>query len=193
MKPKKLLQRVLDFAFSELERRARPSDDAPEARGDEQLAAGSDTPFTPPDAVQTQPRTAREPTEPREHVQSAPAEQREQVESAPAERHEPVQHAHQVHGLEAVRSHQGEGLTLRWSLSPADVARARTLLSGKSVLCLRVVRFSTARDDVLREVQDRPGIELEGECELADAPERAVVSLGLRSGERFVSISHHVL
>lgn len=176
MKPKKLLQRVLDFAFSELERRSRSPDDLSPEPGEEEAKAVA---AAPRETSQAGPSPAEQPYE--------------RAQSAPPERPAPPDSAHHVHGLEAVRSHQGEGLTLRWSLSPADVARARTLLAGKSVLCLRVVRFSTARDDVLREVQDRPGVELQGECELAEAPERAVVSLGLRAGERFVSISHHVL
>lgn len=97
-----------------------------------------------------------------------------------------------VHGLEVVREGAQGLLTLRWSVDEDDVARAQALIGGAPVLCLRVVSFSKARDDVLREVQDRPGLELSGECEIVE-PQRAVVSLGLRAGERFVSIAHHVL
>lgn len=99
----------------------------------------------------------------------------------------------QVHGLEVGRTHGG-ALTLRWSVSEAQVARAQRLISGGNpVLCLRLVSFSKARDDVLREVQDRPGIERVGACEIGEPAQRAVVSLGLRAGERFVSIAHHII
>jgi hypothetical protein len=98
-----------------------------------------------------------------------------------------------LHGLEVLRPHDGGTLTLRWALRGDDVARAEALVSGNPVLCLRLVSFSKLRDDVLREVQDRPGIELEGQCEIQEPSQRAVVSLGLRAGERFVSIAHHVL
>jgi type II secretory pathway predicted ATPase ExeA len=98
-----------------------------------------------------------------------------------------------LHGLEVLRPHDGGALKLRWALRDEDVSRAGVMLNGNPVLCLRVVSFSKTRDDVLREVQDRPGIELEGQCEIHEPAQRAVVSLGLRSGERFVSIAHHVL
>lgn len=98
-----------------------------------------------------------------------------------------------VQRLEAIPALSGEGLTLRWSISDADVARAQRLVEGKAVLCLRLVSFTKARDDVLREVQDRPSVELSGQCEIAELPQRAVVALGLRAGERFVAIAHHVL
>ncbi|HEX5661483.1 MAG TPA: hypothetical protein VFX59_30045, partial [Polyangiales bacterium] len=71
-----------------------------------------------------------------------------------------------LHGLEVLRPHEGGTLTLRWALSEAEVARAETLVSGNPVLCLRLVSFSKLRDDVLREVQDRPGIDREGFCEI---------------------------
>ena len=98
-----------------------------------------------------------------------------------------------VQMLEVVRPHDGGLLTLRWSVTPAEVARAQTLITGNPVLCVRLVNFTKARDDVLREVQDRPGVELSGHCEIGEPQQRAVVSLGLRAGERFVSIAHHVI
>jgi hypothetical protein len=98
-----------------------------------------------------------------------------------------------LHGLEVLRPHEGNTLTLRWAFHEAEVVRAQALLSGSPVLCLRVVSFSKQRDDVLREVQDRPGIERSGQVEIQEPAQRAVVSLGVRSGERFVSIAHHVL
>ncbi|MEY4509796.1 MAG: hypothetical protein RLZZ450_1918 [Pseudomonadota bacterium] len=99
----------------------------------------------------------------------------------------------EVHGLEVLRSHSGGSLTLRWAISEAEVARAHALIQGNPVLCVRLVSFTKVRDDVLREVQDRPGVELAGHCEIGEPAQRAVVSLGLRAGERFVSIAHHVI
>jgi hypothetical protein len=97
-----------------------------------------------------------------------------------------------VHGLEVTRNERS-GLELAWSLSPDDVHRARDLIDGEAVLCVRVVAFSALRDDVMREVQDRPGVELDGACEVGRVDGRAIVSIGLRAGERFASIAHHVL
>jgi hypothetical protein len=177
MKPKNILQRVLDFALGELDRRGRGDD----ASSEQQLAARDDASELEPEHDGAA-----------DHLQSelAPPAARGEPAGRPDQ---PSQPRPQVQGLEAVRAHGGEGLTLRWSISDADVSRAQVLLTGKHVLCLRVVSFTGARDDVLREVQDRPGVELQGECELADAPQRGVVALGLRAGERFVSIAHHVL
>lgn len=99
----------------------------------------------------------------------------------------------EVQGLEVVRAHEGQSLQLRWAISEQEVRRAEALIQGNAVLCLRTVSFEKARDDVRREVQDRPGVERAGQCEIAEPPQRGVVSLGLRAGERFVSIAHHVL
>jgi hypothetical protein len=98
-----------------------------------------------------------------------------------------------VRGLEVARAPNGHALTLRWSVSEREVTRAQGLISGNPVLCVRLVSFTKLRDDVLREVQDRPGVELSGQCEIGEPAQRAVVSLGLRAGDRFVSIAHHVL
>ncbi|MET0342654.1 MAG: hypothetical protein ABW252_16735 [Polyangiales bacterium] len=98
-----------------------------------------------------------------------------------------------VRGLEVAHLPDGGGLVLRWAIGPDDVARAGALVAGQPVLCLRVVSFSKVRDDVLREVKDRPNIELRGECEIIEPPQRAIVALGLRVGDRFVSIAHHVV
>jgi hypothetical protein len=164
MKPKNLLKRVLQFAREELDRRAR---------SEEELEREPGYDSTPPyahDAVDEGYTGAM-------HVRE------------PALENEPS-----LHGLEVLRPHDGGALTLRWSLREADVARAEALLSGGNpVLCLRLVSFSKLRDDVLREVQDRPGIELAGQVDILEPAQRAVVSLGLRAGERFVSIAHHVL
>jgi hypothetical protein len=99
----------------------------------------------------------------------------------------------EVHGLEVSRAPSGGALTLRWAISEAEVTRAHTLIQGNPVLCVRLVSFTKVRDDVLREVQDRPGVERAGYCEIGEPAQRAVVSLGLRAGERFVSIAHHVI
>ena len=95
-------------------------------------------------------------------------------------------------GLEVVRTERA-GIRLCWSLSEGEIERARTLIEPEAVLCVRVVAFSPLRDDVLRQVQDRPGVEPRGECDAGMVDGRAIVSIGLRSGERFVSITHHTL
>lgn len=163
MKPKSLLQRVLQFAREELERRARnEGESARDSRYDS----------APP-----HPQHARD----------------EGYPGASSVRETALQNEASLHGLEVVRAHEAGLLTLRWAIGPSDVSRAEALLSGSPVLCLRLVSFSKQRDDVLREVQDRPGIELSGQVEIVEPAQRAVVSLGLRAGERFVSIAHHVL
>lgn len=104
-----------------------------------------------------------------------------------------VDQASQVRGLEVARRSDGTGLLLRWAIGADDVSRAGALVDGQPVLCLRVVSFTKVRDDVLREVQDRPGVDLAGECEIAEPSQRAIVALGVRVGDRFVSIAHHVV
>ncbi len=84
-------------------------------------------------------------------------------------------------------------IRLAWSLAEADVAQARALLDADAVLCVRVVAFSPLRDDVLRQVRDRPGVDLQGSCDVGQIDGAAVVAIGLRAGERFVSINHHTL
>jgi hypothetical protein len=84
-------------------------------------------------------------------------------------------------------------LRVRWAVSDDDVLRSRELISPEAALCLRLVCFEGARDDVRREVIDRPHVATSGECELALEPARAVVAVGLRAGEKFVSIVHHVV
>ena len=201
MKPKNFLKRVFDYALSELERRARPVDE------DEQSQRSGEAGTSYPSGVA--PARSADVVQPAERLSMRSAESHTRDEPTPAapkkaptdsgERAvEPaadagLQVSPRVRGLEAVRAHSGDGVTLRWSITQAEVARAQRLVSGKPVLCLRVVSFTKARDDVRREVQDRPGVDLSGECELPDAPERAVVALGLRAGERFISIAHHVI
>jgi hypothetical protein len=191
MKPRGLFKRVFDFARAELERRARSSDEP----------------------------------EPHDREPSRPLEPRA-GDGAPAARPEP-------YGLEVVRT-EDAGIHLAWSISQAEVDRARALFGARpasprsgapadpraaagprvdargsareqstdsraagfdpdAVLCVRVVAFTPTRDDVLRRVQDRPGVELRGECDVGMVDGRALVSIGLRSGERFVSIVHHTV
>ena len=98
----------------------------------------------------------------------------------------------ELRGLEVVRTERA-GVHLTWSISESEIERARALIDSEAVLCVRVVAFSPLRDDVLRQVQDRPGVEPRGECDAGMVDGRAIVSVGLRSGERFVSITHHTL
>lgn len=100
--------------------------------------------------------------------------------------------AGEIRGLEVVRTERA-GIRLCWSIAESDIDRARTLIDPDAVLCVRVVAFSPLRDDVLRHVQDRPGVEPRGECDAGMVDGRAIVSIGLRAGERFVSITHHTL
>jgi hypothetical protein len=95
-------------------------------------------------------------------------------------------------GLDVVRSHDAQ-IRLAWSITDAEIERARALIDGDAVLCVRVVAFSPLRDDVLRHVQDRPGVEPRGDCDVGRVEGRAIVSIGLRAGERFVSIVHHTI
>jgi hypothetical protein len=98
----------------------------------------------------------------------------------------------ELRGLDVVRTPDAE-VHLAWSISEPEVERARGLIDGDAVLCVRVVAFSPLRDDVLRQVQDRPGVERRGDCDVGRVDGRAIVSVGLRAGERFVSIVHHTL
>jgi hypothetical protein len=119
-------------------------------------------------------------------------------ESVPAMMHVPHdlprdRHAHApACVLDVARTPQGM-LHAEWSLLDAHVKRSESLAGGEAVLCLRFVTFEPGRDDVRREVVDRPFVELSGTCDLGVADVRGVVSIGLRSGERFVSIVHHTV
>lgn len=94
--------------------------------------------------------------------------------------------------LEVARNERG-ALKVRWSVGPGEIERSALLLDEGAVLCLRLVSFDTGRDHVLREVQDRPSVPAQGECDIARPEGRAVIALGLRAGGRFVSIAHHVV
>jgi hypothetical protein len=159
IKPKGLIQRVLDFAVAELERRSRPP---ARPSNDEQLG-------TSPSAS-----AAEVPTEP------------VVVTGEPKPRAV-------AGGLHLTRGERG-ALKVRWAVSPEELSRSGALVDEGAVLCLRVVSFNAGRDHVNREVQDRPSIAAQGECELARSEDgRAVVALGLRAGGRFVSIAHQVV
>lgn len=95
-------------------------------------------------------------------------------------------------GLHLSRSERG-ALKVRWSVSSDELSRSATLVEDGAVLCLRLVSFAAGRDHVAREVQDRPSVASQGECEIARPDGRAVVALGLRTGNRFVSIAHHIV
>ena len=94
--------------------------------------------------------------------------------------------------LDVARTPEGV-LHVEWQMSQRDVQRSEALAGQEAVLCLRFVTFEPGRDDVRREVIDRPFVELSGACDLGTADVRGVVSIGLRSGERFVSIAHHTV
>lgn len=168
IKPKNLLKRVLQFAREELERRAgNPESSWPPPAQSVATSAGS-------------------------QVAERPAAHAAEAVSSPDVGDVPSADP-EVHGLEVARSPSAGSLTLRWAVSESEVARAHALIQGNPVLCVRLVSFTKLRDDVLREVQDRPGVERTGACEIGEPAQRAVVSLGLRAGERFVSIAHHVI
>ena len=161
VKPKGIIQRVLDFAVAEFERRSRPP---PAPASNQELEPD-------PDPTPTAERVAPE----------APGAGRDPKPRAPAA------------GLHLTRGDRG-GLKVRWAVSPDELARSAALIDEGAVLCLRIVSFNAGRDHVTREVQDRPSIASQGECDLARTDDaRAVVALGLRAGGRFVSIAHQIV
>lgn len=169
MKPKGLIKRVFDFAVAELERRSRPP--PPDTEDDRPHQAAAPEPADD-GVLRSQPAldAGRDAEQEREHKSVRPP----------------------LGGLHLARGERGS-LKVRWSITPAELERSATLIEDGAVLCLRLVSFVAARDHVLREVQDRPSIHSQGECEIARPDGRAVVSLGLRAGGRFVSIAHHVV
>jgi hypothetical protein len=173
MKPKGIIKRVFDFAVAELERRSRP----PPAYGEEdgQPSASDAAPLD----QQTTERIRPEEREPSSFATRVPSEEREKSVR-------PI-----LGGLHLARSERG-ALKVRWSIASDELHRSAALIDDGAVLCLRLVSFAAGRDHVVREVQDRPSIQSQGECEIARPEGRAVVSLGLRAGGRFVSIAHHV-
>jgi hypothetical protein len=175
VKPKGIIKRVFDFAVAELERRSRPPPDY--ARDSQRPAEGDDTDDEttariPPHSIQG-------------HVSGAPRE-------PSFEEREPKSVRPILGGLHLARGERN-ALKVRWAIAPDELHRSAALIDDGAVLCLRLVSFVAARDHVLREVQDRPSIQSQGECEIGRPDGRAVVSLGLRAGGRFVSIAHHVV
>jgi hypothetical protein len=162
VKPKGLIKRVLDFAVAEFERRSRP----PPAPSDDTREEDDTAPVQRADTTASGVPVADHAGEPKLRPSAA--------------------------GLHLTRGARG-ALKVRWTVAPDELRRAATLIEEGAVLCLRVVSFAAGRDHVTREVQDRPSIAAHGECDLTRPDEgRAVVSIGLRSGGRFVSIAHHV-
>jgi hypothetical protein len=163
LKPKSFIKRVFDFARTELERRA----------GQSALA---------------EPPTGNTP-----ESSASASFARELASDVDTARPEPRPSSRPPVGrLEVARNERG-ALKVRWSVGPGEIERSALLLDEGSVLCLRLVSFDTGRDHVLREVQDRPSVPAQGECDLARPEGRAVIALGLRAGGRFVSIAHHVV
>lgn len=169
IRPKSFIKRVFDFAVAELERRAqKPSSPAPSPF----VERGGTKPFpygvvTQADAsTSAQADVAPEPLEPRAHTPAA--------------------------GLEVMRNERGS-VRVRWAVKDTELERSAGLIDEGAVLCLRLVSFDAARDHVTRDVQDRPAVAHEGECDLGRLDGRAVIALGLRAGGRFVSIAHHVM
>lgn len=95
-------------------------------------------------------------------------------------------------GLEVLRNEKGS-VRVRWAVSEGELERSAPLIDEGAVLCLRLVSFDAARDHVTRDVQDRPAVAQAGEADIGRVDGRAIVSLGLRAGGRFVSIAHHVM
>lgn len=204
LKPKSLIRRVFDLAVAEISRRSGPTD-SPQGRDDlqsavearastrertqatagdpvlrrDEHAAGVSAPVAVgPSSVAASPDVtvaeAPSPAMPREPELVAPADM------------------HVAPSVVVVRGLQG-GVKVRWQLDAARVARAEKLVDGPFVPCVRIVSFSACADAVEREVQDRPGVSLQGECDVGQAPDRLIASFGLRAGDRFVSVAHAVL
>lgn len=171
LKPKVLLRRVLDFARAELERRTRPHAEAESWFDRDSEASAHDV-------------HAAEVHE--AHVAEAHEEPRElavKADHVPRDVRTP---------LEVTRTEDGR-LRAEWALSREDIERTERIAGERAILCLRVVSFEGGRDDVKREVLDRPSVEPTGTCDLGPSNVRGVVAIGLRTGERFVSIAHHIV
>lgn len=165
IRPKSFIKRVFDFALAELDRRAQQASQpsAPEAS-----------------SLQSEARAFSHAAPGSAEVSPEP-----QVDTAPRHRAPPG-------GLEVARTERG-AVRVRWAVGNRELERSASLIDDGAVLCLRLVSFAAGRDHVVREVQDRPSIATQGECEIARAEGRTMVALGLRSGGRFVSIAHHVV
>jgi hypothetical protein len=88
-------------------------------------------------------------------------------------------------------SKQGEGVLLSWRTTDDALASARTIAHGAR--SLRIVMVRAASDgDVAIDTLDLGEVSAEGMRLLPDVPGllRAVASIGLFDGDRFVSIAH---
>jgi len=85
------------------------------------------------------------------------------------------------------------GLRLRWSVSGDGRRRARAVLGSDGELAVRLVAICPDAERVVRsEVREHGPVSEQGEwtAQTDAAAERWVASVGLREGERFVSIAH---
>lgn len=91
------------------------------------------------------------------------------------------------------RSESGEHITAHFDVSDSGIARAQAVLGQRGELTLRLVTIRPDVSKVVRsEVEDHalPGNEGAFEIGPVDPSARCLLSLGLRAGERFVSITH---
>lgn len=86
---------------------------------------------------------------------------------------------------------EGETRAVAWAIDEAGRARARAVLGDDGELTLRAVRIAPDADGKVAPEQEDRSIEPRG-TQLLGAGEatRWVVSVGLRRGDRFVSIAH---
>jgi len=91
-------------------------------------------------------------------------------------------------GVGASRS--GEGVLLSWRTTETQLRDASTLTTGSR--SLRIVLVRAADEDVAVDTLDLGEVAAEGARLLPDVPGllRAVASVGLFDGERFVSMAH---
>lgn len=85
------------------------------------------------------------------------------------------------------------GLHLRWQVTDAGLARARAVLGAPGELAVRVVAVRTETGALVRtEITDHGPVAASGDwlAPLEPGAARYVSSIGLRHGERFVSIAH---
>jgi hypothetical protein len=91
-----------------------------------------------------------------------------------------------------------KGLTLRWDISDEGRARARAVLGageGEAELTLRLVAIRPDPDPVKvvrSEITEHGPVSAAGEWSLGPLRQaaRCIAAIGLRAGDRFVSIAH---
>jgi hypothetical protein len=86
-----------------------------------------------------------------------------------------------------------DGLELSWTISDAGQARARAVLGNDGELTVRLVRICPDAERVVRsEITEHGPVAPSGRWQTAGAVpgERWVAAVGLRTGSRFVSITH---